>query len=249
MNDYQAPPGHLEGRVILITGSGQGIGRTAALSFAAQGATVILLGRKVRKLEAVYDEIEAAGYPQAAIFPLDLGKAGETEFNGLATGIHQQFGRLDGILHNASRLDNLSPLEIQTEEQISGMLRVNTIAPFLLTRACLPLLKRAPDASIIVTSTTAAHYPAAFWGGHAISKSALETMVRIWAQELETFPNLRINTVIPGPLRCLQRKKSHPGEVHETLPKAESIMPLYLYLMGHDSAGISGQVFEAQKGC
>jgi len=247
MNGYQAPHNHLQDRVILVTGAGQGIGKAAALAFAAQGATVILLGRKVKKLEAVYDDIEAAGGPQPLIFPLNLEKAGEEEFKGLAEGIYQQVGRLDGILHNASRFDNLSPLEIQTAEQMLGMLRVNTAAPFLLTKACLPLLKRAPDASVIVTSTTAAHHPAAFWGAHAISNSAAETLVKIWAQELEIFPNLRINAIIPGPVQCPQRKASHPGELHNKLPKPEAIMPLYLYLMGHDSAGVSGQVFEAQK--
>ncbi|HTJ97778.1 MAG TPA: YciK family oxidoreductase [Rhodocyclaceae bacterium] len=245
--NYQAPPQHLKDRVILVTGAGQGIGRSAALAFAAQGATVILLGRKVKKLEAVYDEIEAAGGPQAAIFPLDLEKAGETEFNAMAEGLYQQLGRLDGILHNASRFDNLSPLEIQTAAQFNGMLQANLVAPFALTKACLPLLKRAPDASVIVTSTTHAHQPAAFWGAHAISKSAAETLVKIWAQELEIFPHIRINTVIPGAVQSPQRKQSHPGELHNLLPTAESIMPLYLYLMGQDSVGISGQCFEAQQ--
>ena len=245
--NYQAPPQHLKDRVILVTGAGQGIGRSAALAFADQGATVILLGRKVKKLEAVYDEIEAAGGPQAAIFPLDLEKTGEAEFNALAEGIYQQLGRLDGILHNASRFDNLSPLELQTATQFTGMLQVNLLAPFALTKACLPLLKRAPDASVIVTSTTHAHQPAAFWGMHAIAKSAAETLVKIWAQELEMFPHLRINTVIPGAVQSPQRKQSHPGELHSSLPTPESILPLYLYLMGQDSAGVSGQCFEAQQ--
>lgn len=245
--NYQPPHHHLQDRVILVTGAGQGIGRTAALAFAAQGATVILLGRKVKKLEAVYDEIVAANHPQPLIFPMNLEKAGEEDFKGLAEGIYQQLGRLDGILHNASRFDNLSPLEIQTTEQFSGMLHTNLIAPFVLTKACLPLLKRAPDASVVVTSTTAAHHPAAYWGAHAISNSAAETLVKIWAQELETFPNLRINAIIPGAVQCPQRKLSHPGELHTKLPEPETVMPLYLYLMGHDSAGITGQIFEAQK--
>lgn len=245
--NYQPPHQHLQDRVILVTGAGQGIGRTAALAFAAQGATVILLGRKVKKLEAVYDAIEAAGGPQPLIFPMNLEKAGEDDFKGLAEGIHQQLGRLDGILHNATRFDNLSPLEIQTVEQFTGMLHTNLIAPFALTQACLPLLKRAPDASVVVTSTTGAHHPGAFWGAHAISKNAAETMVKIWAQELETFPNIRINTVIPGAVQSPQRKLSHPGEMHSNLPTADAIMPLYLYLMGHDSTGVSGQTFEALK--
>lgn len=246
MKDYQAPRQHLLQRVILVTGAGQGIGRVAALAFAAQGATVILLGRKVQKLEAVYDEIEAAGGSQPLIYPLDLAKASEQDFGAMAEGIYQQIGRLDGILHNASRYDNLSPLEIQTMEQFNGMLQTQLVAPFALTKACLPLLKRAPDASVLFTSTTAAHHPSAFWGAHAISKSAVETLINIWALEMETFPNLRINAVIPGAVQCPQRKLSHPGELHSKLPTPEVIMPLYLYLMGHDSAGVSGQVFEAQ---
>jgi NAD(P)-dependent dehydrogenase (short-subunit alcohol dehydrogenase family) len=245
--NYEAPHQHLQNRVILITGAGQGIGRSAALAFAGQGATIILIGRKVSKLEEVYDEILTIGGPQPAIFPLDLAKIDEQECTALAESIHEQLGRLDGMLHNAARFDNLSPLEIQTAEQMNGMLRVNLITPFLLTKACLPLLKRAPDASVVFTSTTAAHHPAAFWGAHAISKSAAETMAKIWSEEMGTFPNLRFNTVIPGAVQSPQRRKSHPGELSEKLPGPEAIMPLYLYLMGHDSAGVSGQVFEALK--
>jgi NAD(P)-dependent dehydrogenase (short-subunit alcohol dehydrogenase family) len=245
--NYQAPHQHLKDRVVLATGAGQGIGRAAALAFAAQGATVILLGRKVSQLEQVYDEIEAGGGPQPAAFPMDLAKAGEEECRALAESIHRQLGRLDGILHNAARFDNLSPLEIQSAEQMLGMFRVNTLAPFLLTKACLPLLKRAPDASVVFTSTTAAHHPAAFWGAHAISKSAAETLAKIWADEMGTTPHVRFNTVIPGAVQSPQRKKSHPGELAESLPSAEAVMPLYLYLMGHDSAGVNGQVFEALK--
>eukprot|EP00257_Ricinus_communis_P012713 XP_002536825.2 uncharacterized protein LOC8276738 [Ricinus communis] len=245
--NYQAPAQHLKDRVILVTGAGQGIGREAAKAFAAQDATVILLGRKQSKLEEVYDEIEAAGHPQPAIFPIDLAKAGEAEFKALAEAIYAQLGRLDGILHNAARFDNLSPLEIQNAEQFNGMLRVNLIAPFLLTKACFPLLKRSPDASVVFTSTTAAHYPAAFWGAHAISKSATETMAKIWSEEIGLLPNLRMNTVIPGAIQTPQRKKSHPGEIAENRPEISTILPLYLYLMGQDSAGVNGQLFEALK--
>lgn len=249
MNNYQAPHNHLQDRVILITGAGSGIGKTAALAFASQGATLVLTGRDVSKLEQTYDEIEAAGGAQPAIMKLDLESASESDCKAIADVIYTQLGRLDGILHNASEFDNLSPLAIQSTEQIQRMMQVNLIAPFALTKACLPLLQMAQDASIIFTSTTAAHHPAAYWGAHAISKSATETMVQIWAQELETTPNIRINTVIPGAVQCPQRKRSHPGEMASKLPQAEAIMPLYLYLMGHDSAGVSGQVFEAQKFC
>lgn len=238
---------HLQDRIILVTGAGQGLGRTAALTFAAAGATVILIGRKVSKLEEVYDEIMATNAPQPAIFPLDLAKADEAGCTALAEAIFKEFGKLDGILHNAARFDNLSPLEIQTAEQLKGMFQVNVVAPFLLTKACFPLLRRSQDASVIFTSTTAGHHPSAFWGAHAATKSALETLAIVWSEELEATPNIRMNIVIPGAVQSPQRRKSHPGELPDALPTAESIMPLYLYLMGHESTGVNGQVFEAQK--
>ena len=244
MKNYQAPQDLLKNKVILVTGAGQGIGRVAALTYAAHGATVILLGRTVDKLEAVYDEIDAAGYPQAAIFPLDLEKATDVDFESMAQGIKLQLGQLDGILHNAARFYNLCPIEIQTLDQWMSLLRVNLAAPFALTRACLPLLKASPDASVIMTSETHGHNPAAFWGGYAISKGAAESMVKIWGQEWEITPNLRINTLIPGPVDSPQRAKSHPGEMKSAMPQPEDLMPTYLYLMGSDSKACNGQTFE-----
>ena len=158
MKNYQAPRQHLKDRVIIVTGAGQGIGQTAAIAFAKQGATVILVGRTQAKLEATYDAIQAQGLPEALIFPMDLNKATEDDFKAMAEGIYQQLGRLDGILHNATDFNNLSPLEIQTAEQFEEMFRVNVIAPFALTKACLPLLARATHASVIFTSNSSAHF-------------------------------------------------------------------------------------------
>ena len=243
MKNYQAPEQHLKDRVIIVTGAGQGIGQTAALAFAKQGATVILIGRNQAKLEATYDAIQAQGWPEALIFPMDLNQASEDDFKAMAEGIYQQLGRLDGILHNATDFNNLSPLEIQTAEQFIEMFRVNTIAPFALTKACLPLLERSAHASVIFTSNSSALSPKAYWGSHGISKAATDFMMQMWAQELENRPNIRLNSVVPGPLQSPQRKKTHPGELHAELPTMASAMPLYLYLMGDDSANISGQIF------
>ena len=242
LKTYRAPIDLLKERVILITGAGQGIGRIAALTYAAHGATVILHGRKVRKLESVYDEIEASGGPQPAIFPLDLEKAGDDDFATLAEAIERQLGRLDGILHNAALLSGPSPLETQTLEQWLTLLRVNLAAPAALTRACLPLLKGSTDASVIMTSDTHGHDPAAYWGGFAVAKAGVEVLVRIQAQEWEMIPGLRINVVIPGPVQSPQRSKTHPGEVKQSLRKPEDLMPAYLYLMGSDSKATRGEI-------
>ncbi len=245
MKNYQAPHQHLKDRVIIVTGAGQGLGQTAAIAFAKQGATMILIGRTQAKLEATYDTIQAQGLPEALIFPMDLNKATEDDFNAMAEGIYQQLGRLDGILHNATDFDNLSPLEIQTTEQFEEMFRVNVIAPFALTKACLPLLELAENASVIFTSNSSAQTPKAYWGSHGISKAAADFMMQMWSQELESRPNIRFNSIVPGGLQSPQRKKTHPGEVHSELPIMESAMQLYLYLMGDESKGITGKVHQA----
>ncbi|HET7062124.1 MAG TPA: YciK family oxidoreductase [Nitrosospira sp.] len=242
LNRYRPPVGLLKERVILITGAGQGIGRAAALAYASHGATVILHGRNVRKLERVYDEIEALAGPQPAIFPLDLEKAGDNDFALLAESIERQLGRLDGILHNASLLPGLAPLETHTLEQWLTVLRVNLAAPSALTRACLPLLKASPDSRVVMTSETHGHVPAAYWGAFAVAKAGIEVLVRIQAQEWEIMPNVRINAIIPGPVHSPQRSRTHPGEIKQNLKQPEDLMPVYLYLMGPDSNALSGEI-------
>ncbi len=239
--DYTPPPDLLRDRVILVTGAGQGIGRVASLAFARHGAQLILHGRKAPKLETLYDEIVASGAPEPVILPLDLEKSGDAEFKSLAETIHVEFGRLDGLLHNAAHFTNLRPLANETLSDWLRLLRVNLVAPFALTRACLPLLKRAADASVILTSASQGAMPAAYGGGFAVSKSALHAFLTIQAQEWELLPNLRINAVIPGPVRSPQRARTHPGEAQSALPAPEQLMRCYLYLMGPDSRGVSGK--------
>ena len=238
---YQPAPDLLRQRVILVTGAGQGIGRVAALTFAAHGATVILHGRDVGKLESVYDQIEAAGGPQPTILPLDLATARDRDFENMALAIESQLKRLDGILHNASQLTDPAPLDNQRLEQWLLLLRVNLAAPFALTRACSYLLRAAPDASVIFTSETHALEPAAYWGGFAVSKSGLSALVKIQAQEWAGLSNLRVNLLVPGPVDSPQRQHTHPGEAARSRRRPEAIMPAYLYLMGPDSRGVSGE--------
>jgi NAD(P)-dependent dehydrogenase (short-subunit alcohol dehydrogenase family) len=242
--DYRPGPTLLQDRVILVTGAGRGIGRVAAETFARHGASVILHGRDVARIEAVYDAIQANGGPKPAILPLDLATASDRDCSALAQAVERELGRLDGVLHNASHLEHLAPLADETLDTWLKLLRVNLAAVFALTRACTPLLRAAPDAAVVLTGETHGLRPAAYWGGFAVSKSALLAYNTIQAQEWELHPNLRINLVVPGPVNSPQRGRTHPGEAPAERAPVESLMPLYLYLMGPDSRGVSGKVFE-----
>lgn len=246
MKDYLPRPDLLEGRVILVTGASSGLGRAASLAYARHGATVALLARDATRLEGVYDEIVAAGGPEPAMFPYDLAAADDRSLETLAGTIAHHLKRLDGVLHSAHQFYNLTPLELQTLDQWQTLMRVNLMAPFALTRACLPLLKQAPDASVVFTGETHGHQPAAYWGGYAVSKSGLETLTRIWADEFSSNENLRFNTLIPGQVATTLRSRTHPGLSPESLPGTNDLMPWYLYLMGADSHAVRGQIIECQ---
>ncbi|MDM8560588.1 YciK family oxidoreductase [Candidatus Parabeggiatoa sp. HSG14] len=245
MFDYTPPPTLLADRVILVTGAGFGIGRAAALSFAAYGATVILLGRTISKLEAVYDEIEQAGYQKPAIYPMNLEGANPSDYENLANTLKTEFKRLDGLLHNAAILGTLTPLEHYDIKLWYQVLQINLNAPFLLTKALIPLMKNASDASIIFTSDDVGLLGKAYWGAYAVSKFATSGMMQILADELETNTALRVNSINPGKVRTSMRTTAYPAIDPKTLPLPETIMPLYLYLMGPDSHLINGQTLKA----
>lgn len=243
---YSAPAELLRERVILVTGAGRGIGRAAALAFAAHGATVVLHGRDADRIAAVYDEIEAAGWATPAAVPLDLESAGPREFAAAADAIEQTFGRLDGILHSAVHLERLATVETIDTAAWTRLMQVNFVAPLALTRSCLHLLKRAPDAAVVYTSDSHVGTPTAYWSGVAAPKAALVAAMRAQADEWTQHPNLRANAVVPGPVASPARAFTHPGAAPSTLPSPESILPVYLWLIGPASRGISGQIVDCQ---
>ena len=245
-DDYQPRPDLLADKVVLVTGAGDGIGRVAALTFARHGATVILLGRTGSKLESVYDEVEAAGGPQPVIFEVDLKSATAEDYAALAQGIHNTFGRLDGLLHNASVLGERTPLANYKPHLWQEVMQVNVNAELMLTQALLPLLEAAPSASIVFTSSGVGRKGRAHWGAYAVSKFATEGMMQVLADELENISAIRVNSLNPGATRTRMRAAAYPGEDPDTLKTPEDLMPIYLFLMGEDSTGVTGEAFDAQ---
>jgi len=240
--DYQPRPELLDQRVILITGTGDGIGRAMAKACAAHGATVILLGKTIRKLELVYDEIEQAGGPQPAIYPMNLEGAAPADYDKLAQSIEQNFGRLDGLVHNAALLPYLSRLKDHEIEDWFKIMQINLNAPFILTQFCLDLLMKSDDASVIFTSDQVGIEAKPFWGAYGVSKFGIEGLARTWAGELARTP-VRVNLIDPGPTRTSLRKRVFPGEDNSQLKTPDTLAPLYLWLLGPDSRSVRGERF------
>ena len=243
---YRPPPDLLASRVILVTGAGEGLGRAAALALAAHGANVILLDRSAAELEKIYDEIERRGWPQPAILPLDLARATPAQYEQLAHTVEKEFGRLDGLLHGATDAGTLTPIELYEPETWYRVLQINLNAAWLLTRACLPLLRKSTDASLVFTSADVGRRGRAYWGAYGVSYFGREGLMQILADEVATEGRVRVNSLDPGAVRTALRSRLYPGEDAARLPGPEDVMPAYLYLLGPASRGTNGQALNAR---
>lgn len=245
MYSYTARPSLLENRTIVITGAGQGIGKAIALSCAELGAKVILLARTASKLEAVSKQIIEQGYLSPIIIPFDLETAKDKDYMQLATLLSEQVNQLDGLVNNASIAADLKPFTELSIEEFQQIMDINVNATFALTKYLLPLLQKAPDASIIFTSSTVGRKGRALWSAYASSKFATEGLMQCIAEELKET-SIRSNSVNPGATRTAMRAHVYPQETVTDNPLPEQIMPVYLYLLGPDSIGINGQALNAQ---
>jgi NAD(P)-dependent dehydrogenase (short-subunit alcohol dehydrogenase family) len=243
---YSYPGDLLQGRIILITGASAGIGRVLAVHAAAHGAQVILHGRDVKKLEVVYDEIEALeGAPRPSIAVMDLATADDNAYITLADSLAAEFGRLDGLVNNAGILGERFSIEQYDAGMWQRVMHVNVTAAFALTQVCLPMLHESDDASIIFTSSGVGRRGKPFWGAYAVSKFATEGLSQVLASE-QAHGNLRVNCINPGPVRTEMRRAAYPAEDRDTLTGPEGILPTYMYLLGPDSKGVTGQSLDAQ---
>ena len=241
--DWTAAPGLLKDRTILVTGAASGIGRALTTALAAHGASTILLDKDVHGLEQAYDAIVAAGYPEPALYPLDLKGAVPDDYAMLAATLEKEYPALDGLIHNAAYLGALVPLANFDDEMWFETLQVNLNAPYLLTMACLGLMNKSADASIIFSSDANGRHGKAYWGAYGVSKAGLEGFMQILADELETNSTIRVNSIDPGPVRTGLRRLAYPGEDVATLNAPEDVVDPFLYLLGPDSKGITGQQF------
>jgi NAD(P)-dependent dehydrogenase (short-subunit alcohol dehydrogenase family) len=237
----------LRERIILVTGAASGIGRALVSAGAAHGATMIMLDRDVPGLEQAYDSIVAAGHPEPAIYPMDLQGAAPDDYTTLADTLAAEFGHLDGLVHNAAQLGALVPFANFEHELWFQTLQTNLNAPYLLTMACLGLLNSSQDASIVFTSDATGREGKAYWGAYAVSKAGLECFMQVLADELETNSPVRANSIDPGPVRSALRKLAYPAEDNRTLNAPEDVVKPFLFLLGPDSKGVTGQQFSVAE--
>jgi len=236
----------LRDRIILITGASDGIGRALALHTASLGAQLILHGRNASKLEKVYDEIEAIdGVPRPSIAVMDLATADSDAYRSLADSLDGEFGRLDGLVLNAGIIGNRFSIEQYDAAMWQQVMHVNLTSAFVLTQVCLPLLHKSDNGSVVFTSSSVGRTGRAFWGAYAASKFATEGLSQVLADE-QRHTGLKVNCINPGATRTSMRLEAFPGEDRDALKRPEDILATYIYLLGPDSEGVTGQSLNAQ---
>ena len=196
----------LDGRVVLVTGAHGGFGSAVAEACAAAGATAVLLGHKLPRLNRLYDRI-AAQDGQAALYPLDLEGASPDDYAQLAERLESEFGRLDGLVHCAAEFRGLTPTVHADPADFARSLHVGLTAPWWLTQAVLPLMAKSPDAALVFTLDAPERVGAAYWAGYGVSQFGLEGVVRILHAELANGP-IRVAGLRPGPMRTTLRARA-----------------------------------------
>lgn len=238
--NYQYKNKELKDKIILVTGANQGFGKAVSLDLAKAGATIILLGRDLASLEETYDEIYHISQIEPILYPLDLLGATPQNYQEMAIEIDKQFSRLDGIVHNAATHGTMMTLEQYDIKTWYAVMQTNLHAPFLITQACLSLLLKSTDPRVLFISDKVGRNPKAYWGAYAISKAGLESLMLIWADELENT-NIKINSLDTGAMKSNLRSQTHPAENLDTLKKPEQISPAVVYLFSQHTHKIHKQ--------
>ena len=236
----------LEEKIILVTGAGDGIGKSAAISYASRGATVILLGKTISKLEKVYDEIEESNHPTPLISLMDFSKADGNDYQELVDNLIKDYKQLDGLLLNAAILGDRSPIEQYDVAKWVETIHINLTSQFILIKTLLPALKNSNNASVLFTSSGVGKVGKAFWGAYAVSKFGVEGLCQVLSDEHSNDKSIRFNCINPGAVQTNMRKEAYPLENPNDLLHPDEIMDKYVWLMSDESKDIDGQSINCQ---
>ncbi len=236
----------LEEKIILVTGAGDGIGKSAAISYASRGATVIILSKTKAKLEKVYDEIEESNYPTPLISLMDFSKADGNDYQELVDNLIKDYKQLDGLLLNAAILGDRSPIEQYDVARWVETIHINLTSQFILIKTLLPALRNSNNASVLFTSSGVGRVGKAFWGAYAVSKFGVEGLCQVLSDEHSNDKSIRFNCINPGAVQTNMRKEAYPLENPNDLLHPDEIMDKYVWLMSDESKDIDGQSINCQ---
>jgi NAD(P)-dependent dehydrogenase (short-subunit alcohol dehydrogenase family) len=242
--DGHDPARPLAGRVILVTGAYGGLGDAASRACAEAGATLVLLGRKVPKLGRTYDALKALGQ-EPALYPLDLAGADPADYETLAATIGRELGGLHGILHCAADFTGLRPLEATPPEEFVRQVHVNLTAPWLLTQACLPLLRESGDSAVVFVLEDLGRVNRAYWGAYGVAKAGLEGLARTLHDETELGP-VRVSALRPGPMRSALRGRAYVEEAASRVPWPTAYARACVELLSPAGVAHRGQVLQLE---
>ncbi len=238
--NYQIIKNELQGKVILVTGANRGFGRATTLDLAKAGATVIMLGRDLGSLETVYDEVVSAGHQEPVLYPLDLEGAEPSHYQQLQADILDNFGALDGLIHNASTLGTMMPIEQYDIKLWYSTMQINVNAAFMLTQFLIPVLNKSPDARVLFLSSSVGREARAYWGAYGVSKFAIEGLSKTLSEELEQT-NIKVNSLDPGRMKTKMRRDAYPAENADKNPLPEDKSPAMVYLISKETKNLNGE--------
>ncbi|SHN90110.1 Short-chain dehydrogenase/reductase SDR [uncultured Candidatus Thioglobus sp.] len=238
--NYSITEGELKDKVILVTGANRGFGKAMTMDLAKAGATVIMLGRDLGSLETAYDEVVDGGFVEPILYPLDLEGATAEHYQQLQKDVLDNFGQLDGLIHNAGIIGTMMPIEQYDLKLWYATMQINVNAPFMLTQALIPALNKSADACVLFLSSSVGREARAYWGAYGVSKFAIEGLSKTLSEELEKT-NIRVNSLDPGRMKTEMRRTAYPAENSDKNPLPESKSPAIVYLMSEKSKKIKGE--------
>ena len=237
-------PRALDQRVILVSGAHGGLGSAAATACARAGATVVLLGRKLPKLNRVYDAVAQAG-AEPLLYPLDLEGATPDDYAELADRLHAELGHLDGVLHCAVEFKGLTPLEHTDPAAFARVMHVNLTAPWWLSQACLPLLRQSADAALVFALDDLERVGQPYWGAYGIAQHGLAAMVGMLHAELASS-SIRVSALQPGPMRTGLRSRAYADDNDLQAREAADYADACVTLLSSAGATHRGQAWEVR---
>ena len=237
-------PRALDQRVVLVSGAHGGLGSAAAAACARAGATVVLLGRKLPKLNRVYDAVAQAG-AEPLLYPLDLEGASPDDYAELADRLRAELGHLDGVLHCAVEFKGLTPLEHTDPAAFARVVHVNLTAPWWLSQACLPLLRQAQDAALVFALDDLERVSQPYWGAYGIAQHGLAAMVGMLHAELAAS-SVRVSALQPGPMRTGLRSRAYADDNDLQAREAADYADACVTLLSSAGAAHRGQVWKVR---